>query len=55
MGKGGTFEEIWVEIGYVLDQPGLAFLEIGSEFAVFCGETAYAAVENSNWLGFFSH
>lgn len=53
--EGGTFDEIWVEVGGVLDEPGLALLEIGAELAVLGGQTAHRTVKYANRLGFFRH
>lgn len=50
-----TFKKIWVEFGRVLDQPWLAFLKIGSEFAILCWKTTNGAVQNPYRLGFFCH
>ncbi|GMP50739.1 hypothetical protein CsSME_00017235 [Camellia sinensis var. sinensis] len=34
-----TFEKIGVEIRGVMDQPGLAFLQIGTELTLLCWKT----------------
>ena len=38
-----------------MDQPGFAFIEIGSEFAVFGWQGAHGAVHYPNRLGFLRH
>ena len=50
-----TFDEIRVKVRGVMDQPGLAFLEIGSEFTVLRWHTANPAVQNTNRLGLLRH
>ena len=50
-----TFEEIGIEIGGILDQPGLAFFEIGTEFTILGRKTADWAVQNAYRLGFIRH
>lgn len=52
---GRTFNEIGVEVGGVLDQPWLALLEIGSEFAVLGGQTAHRTVKYAKRLGLLRH
>ena len=46
-----TFDEIRVKFRGVTDQPGLAFLEIGSEFAVLRWQTTNPTVHHANRLG----
>lgn len=50
-----TFEKIGVELGRVLDEPGLALFEVGAELAVLCREAADSAVEHTHRLGLLRH
>lgn len=52
---GSTVEEIGVEMGGVLAEPGLALVEVGAELAVLGGEAADAAVEDAHRLRLLRH
>lgn len=51
----GTFEKIGVEVGCVLEKPGLAPLKVRPKLAVLRREAAHATVEDADRLGLLRH